>query len=107
MARMKGNNAAEGLSGRVCQFVYKKYGDRTIVSKVPDMSRRKLSEKQREANTLFKMANHWATYVLKDPEKYAWYCSIATGGKTARNMAISDYMRMYKEGKDPWLNERM
>jgi hypothetical protein len=100
MARVKGNIATEGLSGRVGQLIFKQYGDKTIVSRVPDMSRRKLSEQQKEGNLLFQLASQWATDMLKDPVKYEYYRSMATGARTARNMAISEYMRMYKENKE-------
>jgi hypothetical protein len=106
MARMKGNIATEGISGRVGQLLFKQYGDKTVVSRVPDMSRRKLTEKQREANLQFRFANRWANYILKDPEKYEYYRSIATGGKNARNMAVSEYMRMRKAGEDPYMMKK-
>ena len=55
------------LSGHIGkQIVFKQYGDKTIVSKYPDMSKRKLSPKQRRVNEIMEEANYEAKTILAD-----------------------------------------
>lgn len=102
MARLNRNNAAEGISGRVDQFVYKHYAAGTIVGKVPDMSHRKWSERQLKGHDLFREAQQWSQLALLDPEVKKYYQSKVKGRQNAGNVAISEYMRLYKQGR---LNE--
>lgn len=53
---------ASGSVGK--QLVFKRYYDKTVVSKMPDMSKRVLSEKQLESNERMWMATKYAK---------AWY----------------------------------
>src|SRR5258706_14479898 len=57
---------ASGTVGK--QIVYKKYYDKTVVSKMPDMSKRVLSEKQIESNERMKLANVYAKYIYRTEE---------------------------------------
>ena len=45
-----GNPLLTGVSGKLKNIVVKQYQDKTVVTAVPDMSRRKLSQKQKDAN---------------------------------------------------------
>jgi len=57
------------LSGQLGkQLVFKQYGEKTVVSKYPDMSKRKLSVKQKRINEEMKAANYNAKSILADPE---------------------------------------
>ena len=57
------------LSGHLGkQIVFKQYGDKTVVSKYPDMSRRKLSPKQLQVNETMEKANDEAKSILADEE---------------------------------------
>ncbi len=57
------------LSGHVGkQIVFKQYGDKTVVSKYPDMSKRKLSPKQLRVNEIMEEANDDAKRILADEE---------------------------------------
>lgn len=57
------------LSGHLGkQVVFKQYGDLTVVSAYPDMSRRKLSPKQLRVNTIMEEANYKAKSVMADEE---------------------------------------
>jgi hypothetical protein len=49
-------------------IVYKKYYDRTVISKMPDMSGRVLSEKQKESNERLSLANIYARYQYQTEE---------------------------------------
>jgi hypothetical protein len=57
------------LSGHVGkQLVFKQYGDKTVVSKYPDMSKRKLTAKQKRVNKTMAEANEEAKRILADEE---------------------------------------
>ena len=61
MARIKNNPLVKGASGKVAgDIVYKTYYDKTVLSKVPDMSKRVLSKKQIEWNHKMIAANEYA-----------------------------------------------
>ena len=48
------------------QIVFKQYGDKTVVSKYPDMSKRKLSPKQKRVNETMQEANYEARAIIAD-----------------------------------------
>src|SRR5678816_3994545 len=50
------------------QIVFKQYGNKTVVSKYPDMSKRKLSPKQLRVNEIMEEANYEAKTILADEE---------------------------------------
>lgn len=53
------------LSGHLGkQIVFKQYGDKTVVSSYPDMSRRKLSPKQLRVNAIMEEANYEAKTIM-------------------------------------------
>ena len=55
------------LSGHIGrQLVVKQYGDKTIITKYPDMSRRKLSPKQVRVNEIMWEANAEAKKIMAD-----------------------------------------
>lgn len=55
------------LSGHIGrQLVVKQYGDKTIISQYPDMSRRKLSVKQKKVNKIMEQANDEAKRIMAD-----------------------------------------
>ena len=57
------------LSGHLGkQIVFKQYGDKTVVSKYPDMSKRVLSPKQLRVNEIMEEANAEAKRILADEE---------------------------------------
>ncbi len=58
---------ASGAVGRL--LVYKRYYDKTVISKMPDMSRRVLSEKQKESNERMRLATIYAQYMYKTEER--------------------------------------
>jgi len=70
MARIKNNPLVRGASGKVAGgIVYKTYYDKTVLSKVPDMSKRVLSEKQIQCNRRMKQANAYASWFYESEEK--------------------------------------
>ena len=57
----------KNLSGHIGkQIVFKQYGDKTVVSKYPDMSKRKLSAKQLQVNETLAEANYEARTIMAD-----------------------------------------
>jgi len=70
MARIKNNPLVRGASGKVAgDIVYKTYYDKTVISKVPDMSKRKLSKKQIEWNERMIDANAYAQSFYESEEE--------------------------------------
>src|SRR5450432_3661429 len=57
---------ASGSIGK--QLVFKRYYDKTVVSKMPDMSKRVLSEKQIESNERMRLATIYAKFMYKTEE---------------------------------------
>jgi hypothetical protein len=69
MAIVTYNPFVQNASGAVGkQLVFKRYYDKTVISKMPDMSRRVLSEKQIESNERLRMANMYAKFIYKTEE---------------------------------------
>lgn len=59
----------KNVSGHIGkQIVFKQYGDKTVVSKYPDMSKRKLSPKQLRVNEIMEEANYEARRILANEE---------------------------------------
>src|SRR5258705_13620120 len=59
----------KNMSGHIGkQIVFKRYGDKTVVSKYPDMSKRKLSPKQLRVNEIMEEANDEAKNILDNEE---------------------------------------
>ncbi|MEO8404367.1 MAG: hypothetical protein ABI480_07225 [Chitinophagaceae bacterium] len=59
----------KNLSGHIGkQLVFKQYGDKTVVTKYPDMSKRKLSPKQLRVNEIMQEANYNAKEIMADDE---------------------------------------
>src|SRR5258705_3499388 len=55
-----------GASGKLKNLVVKQYRDKTVITAVPDMSGRKLSQKQKEANERMRFAIMAAKYITAD-----------------------------------------
>lgn len=62
-----GNPLLTGVSGKIKNLVVKQYEGKTVITAVPDMSRRKLSQKQKEINDRMQYAIISAKAVVKDP----------------------------------------
>jgi hypothetical protein len=69
MAIIKNNPFVQNASGSVGKMlVYKRYQDKTVVSKMPDMSKRVLTEKQKESNERMTLANIYAKFIYSTEE---------------------------------------
>lgn len=81
------------LKGRVGEFIFKKYGNRMVVSKVPDMSGIKPTKKQKVKRSRFKEAVAYAQSIVHDPEKKAAYKKTLGRGKRVFQSAIKEYLK--------------
>src|SRR5258708_28517291 len=62
-----GNPLLIGASGKLKNIVVKQYKDKTVITTVPDMSGRKLTKKQKEANERMQFAIMSAKGITSDP----------------------------------------
>ncbi|HEX5170334.1 MAG TPA: hypothetical protein VFW11_14250 [Cyclobacteriaceae bacterium] len=69
MATVKNSMIVEKFSGKLYGVVFKQYRGGVVISKIPDMSNVKRSQKQRKCNRSFAEAVAYARSVLYDPEK--------------------------------------
>lgn len=93
MAKVKLNPLLEEVQGSVGDVVFKRYGNRTIMSKKADMSNVKPSPKQLAHQARFAKAAAFGRKVLADPELKALYGAVASKqGKPVQAIAIGDAM---------------
>lgn len=69
MGQLKPNHFLNGMSGKMKDVVFKQVAGKTVVSAVPDMQNRVLSEKQKESNRLMKKVVDLAKRATADPEQ--------------------------------------
>ena len=93
MARVKDNIIIKGLSGRIDNLLVKNYSYGTVISKMPDRSKVKLSQKQKKANKRFQEAVRYAQSILADPSKQKPYKKLVKEGKSLYHAALSDFLR--------------
>jgi hypothetical protein len=92
MARQKHNVVMNGISGKIGDMlILKQYEYGTVVSKLPDRSKVKLSSKQKASNEVFRKAVRYVQQVLKDPAQSALYRAVLTKGKSVYHTALADY----------------
>ena len=87
------------LSGQLNkELVFKQYGDKTVVSKYPDMSKRVLSPKQIKVNEMMEEANYAAKKIMADEElsKAAQVRLNVTRNKLYTTL-VKEYFRVQKE----------
>ena len=99
MALSKNNIVTDSLSGKIGNVIFKNYGNKTVVSKYPDMSKIVKTESQLENQYLFKAAHNYAKNILADPIKKAAFINTLPEGKFAYHEAVSKYMKEHKAVK--------
>ncbi|MBX2992061.1 MAG: hypothetical protein KF749_12965 [Bacteroidetes bacterium] len=83
----------DALSGKLGNVVVKSFKGKPYIARRPDMSRRKLSAKQRAQNGRFHGATQYAKAALKVPELRALYKHIADAqGMPTVSVAIRDFL---------------
>lgn len=94
MARSDNSLLLHGLRGQIGkQIVVKRYGNKTVVTAYPDMSRIKPSKLQKQKRKLFAEAVTHAQTINNDPVKKALYKKKIKKGQTVYNYAIKEYLK--------------
>jgi hypothetical protein len=94
MAKLRSNLLTSHLRGRVGDLVYKWYGDKVVVTRVPQFRPQKPSKAQKIQRQGFKAAMSYAQKVLADPERRAAYAPIARKRRRSiQVLAISDFLK--------------
>ena len=84
------------------QLVFKTYGEKTVISKYPNMSRVKRSEKQKRMNDMMEAANEAAQQVLDDDTlKMEAQVRLNVTSNRLYNALIKEYFQLHKDDKDP------
>ena len=97
MARLN-NNLLHGISGGIGkQLVFKKYGNKTVVTKYPDMSGIKPSEQQVEKRKIFAAAVAYAKGISRNPLKKAEYQKKVKPGESVYHFALKEYFVQNKK----------
>ena len=92
MANVTHNALVNRSSGKVGNMFFKTRGNKTFLCKLPDFSRRKLSRKQKECNSILREANEYARKAKLDSDLWKFYMKRRKGGQSAFNVAVRDYM---------------
>jgi predicted nucleotidyltransferase len=71
-----GNPLLTGVSGKLKNLVVKQYEKQIVVTAVPDMSRRKLTQKQKDANVQMKFAIKFAKSITANPRSKQRACEM-------------------------------
>ena len=97
MARLAKNAALKGISGKLGkQLVFKQYGDKTVITLYPDMSRVKPSRKQKSNRNLFKEAVAYAKNINRTPALKQAYLKKVKNGGSVYHYAIKEYLQKHK-----------
>lgn len=97
MAQVKNNVLVKGMSGRIGKtLVFKVYGNKTVASRYPDMSRVKFTASQKAEQSLFARAAKYAHSIINDPLKKAAFQAMIGPDRKVYNAAISAYLNEHK-----------
>jgi hypothetical protein len=93
MAKVKLNPVMEQMRGKIGDLVFKRYEDRVIVSRKPDIEGQVSTVDQENNRTRFRLAAAYGKEAFADPAKKALYEATAkTRGKPAFALAVGDFM---------------
>jgi hypothetical protein len=76
--------------------VFKQYGDKTVITQYPDMSRVKPSIKQKNSRNLFKDAVVYAKNINRNPALKKKYLKKVKPGESVYHYAIKEYFEINK-----------
>ena len=100
MARVQKNAVLKGLSGQLGkQLVFKQYGNKTVVSRFPDMSKIKPGKLQQQKSSLFSEAVAYARAIINDPVLKKKYQTKVKRGQTVYHYAIQEFYKKQKQVK--------
>lgn len=98
MASVDKSSAFSALSGQVGkQLVFKKYGNKTVVSAYPDMSKVKPSKLQKAKRNIFKEAVAYAQEINNNAALKKKYQKKVKKGQTVYHFAIQEFLKKHKE----------
>ena len=93
MAQSENNVLLHLVRGQIGkQIVLKRYGEKTVITSYPDMSRVKPSKLQRAKRKTFADAAAYAKAINNDPAKKALYRKKIKKGQRVYNYAIKEYL---------------
>ena len=91
------NSKLQGIKGAVGkQLVFKQYGDKTVVTKYPNMKDIVPSEAQKEKRSLFREAIAYASSITRHPQKKAEYQKKIPEGASVYHHALKEYLSRFK-----------
>ena len=95
MARLAANSSLNGISGQLGkQLVFKKYGDKIVVTQYPDMSRIKPSPLQKHKRAIFKEAVAYAKNINRNPVLKKEYLQKVKRGESVYHFALKEYLNL-------------
>src|SRR5690349_3796234 len=84
------------------QIVFKRYGDKTVISKYPNMSKVKRSEKQKRMNDMMEAANEAAHQILDDEtSKMEAQVRLNVTTNNLYRALVREFFQLHKDDKDP------
>jgi hypothetical protein len=92
MAIANDNIIMRGQRGRIGNIIFRRWGENTVASLVPDYRKIRWSKAQKANRSRFKDATEYAHKVYNDPEAYKHYLKKRRGTQSVWNVAISDFM---------------
>lgn len=93
MARIPGKSLLQSASGHLGkEIVLKRYGNKTVVTKYPDMSKVKPSKLQKQKRSLFAEAVAYAQAINRNLELKKKYAKKVKKGQSVYHYAIKEYL---------------
>ena len=100
MARLAANSPLKNLKGQLGkQLVFKQYGNKTVVTAYPDMSRVKPSKLQKVYRHKFRDAVMYAKKISRDPALKKEYMKKIKPGESVYHFALKEYFKKLKAEK--------
>jgi hypothetical protein len=84
------------------QIVFKRYGEKTVISKYPNMSKVKRSDKQKRMNDMMEAANEAAHQVIDDDQlKMEAQIRLDVSTNKLYTALVREFFQHHKDDKDP------
>jgi len=97
MATARLNISFQGVHGKIGNLLYRCYGSKVNVIPLPDYSRRRRNQRQKECSMNFAKAHADARKAMGDPVLRAWFAERKTRKyKTLRGFIMAEHLRRAK-----------
>ena len=84
------------------EIVFKRYGDKTVITVYPNMSKVKRSEKQKRMNDMMEAANKAAHDVMKDDKlKMEAQVRLNVTSNKLYTSLVREFIQLHKDDEDP------